>query len=143
MEPKMGGQSKVHRLSYEALEDSVADTNVRRVIEQTLRTFFVPEIPSRRGVIMETPHKQVVTTHPVAIKSGQRRVHIPNPIPWHAKSDVVQCPECDTAFIVTQGFSKTHLLETLIRQHEQGEDHPDYIASAPEWTSVADCACGP
>lgn len=142
MEAKMGGQSKVHRLSYEALEDSVADPNVQRAIEQTLRTFFLPEIPSRRGGIMETPHKEVVTTYPVAIKSAQRRVHVPNPIPWHAKSGAVQCPECETVFIVTQGFPRTRLLETLKRQHEQGKDHPDYIASEPEWTHITECDCG-
>jgi len=142
MEAKMQGHSKVHRLSYEALEDSVADTNVQRTIEQTLRTFFLPEIPSRRGGVMEVPHKQVVTTYPVAIRSGQRRVHVPNPIPWHAKSEAVQCSECETVFIVTEGFPKARLLEALHKHHERGQGHPDYIASEPDWTHVSDCDCG-
>jgi len=142
MEAKMEGHSKVHRLSYEALEDSVADTNVQRAIEQTLRTFFLPEIPSRRGGIMEEPHNQVVTTYPVAIKSGQQRVHVPMPIPWHAKSETVQCSECETVFIATEGFPKTRLLESLHKQHERGQGHPDYIASEPEWTHVSECDCG-
>lgn len=138
---KMAGEAKLHRLSYEALEDCIADRNVQRAIEGTLRAFFVPEIPIRRGGLMEALHKQVITTYPVAIKSGQRRVHIPNPIPWHLRSESVRCPECETVFIVTEGFPRDQFSEALKRQHERGEEHPDYIASAPEWTTVADCKC--
>jgi hypothetical protein len=90
---------------------------------------------------MDKPHKQLITTYPVAIKSGQSRLYIPNPIPWHAHSEYIQCPKCDTIFIVTSGFPRVELLKTLEKQHESQKEHPDYIASAPEWTREAVCDC--
>jgi hypothetical protein len=91
---------------------------------------------------MDKPHKQVVTTYPVALKYGQGRLHVPNPIPWHAQSETVKCPEYETLFLLTSGFPKVQFLQTLKKQHENKEQHPDLIASAPEWTSVSDCDCG-
>jgi pyrimidine deaminase RibD-like protein len=141
MTAKVDGHPKVHRLSYEALEDCVADKNVQRAIENTLRAFFVPEIPLQRRGRMDMPHEQVVTTYPVAIKMGQRRLHVPNPIPWHVRSQTIKCPDCETTFIVTEGFPQQQLFETLKQQHRSDTLHPDYIASAPEWTRVAACDC--
>jgi hypothetical protein len=43
MEARMGGTEKIWRLSYEALEDCVADKNVQRTIERALRMYFVPD----------------------------------------------------------------------------------------------------
>ena len=43
MEARMGGTKKIWRLSYEALEDCVADKNVQRTIERALRMYFVPD----------------------------------------------------------------------------------------------------
>lgn len=43
MEARMGGTDKIWRLSYEALEDCVADKNVQRTIERALRMYFVPD----------------------------------------------------------------------------------------------------
>ncbi len=91
---------------------------------------------------MNNPHKQVLTTYPVAIKHGQGRLHIPSLIPWHAKSEAVKCPDCETVFIVTDGFPKVQFLDAVAKQHKNHEEHPDYIASAPEWTKIADCTCG-
>lgn len=91
---------------------------------------------------MDEPHKQVVTTYPVAIKSGQTRVHVKNERPWHAKSEEVKCPKCETVFIVTDGFPKALLLEALEVQHKNQEVHPDFIPSEPTWTRVIECDCG-
>lgn len=91
---------------------------------------------------MDKPHKQVRTTHPIAIKSGQTRVHVRIPIPWHPDGGTVKCPKCETEFIVTQGFSTEWLLDTLVTQHKNQEAHPDFIPSDPTWTSIVDCDCG-
>ncbi len=91
---------------------------------------------------MDKPHKQVITTYPVAIKSGQRRVHVQNPIPWNAHSEKVKCPKCETVFIVTKGFPKGQLLEELETQHKNQKTHPDFIPSEPTWTAVRECDCG-
>jgi hypothetical protein len=91
---------------------------------------------------MDKPHKQVRTTYPVAIKSGQGLVHVPNPIPWHATDEHVKCPRCETVFIMTEGFPKAQLLAALEAQHKEEEEHPDVIPSEPNWTSIADCDCG-
>ena len=91
---------------------------------------------------MDVPHKQVMTTYPIALKFGQTRLHVPDPIPWHAHSENIQCPECETRFIVTSGFPKAELLETLEKHHKNKEEHPDLIPSAPEWTSICECRCG-
>jgi hypothetical protein len=34
-----------------------------------------------------------MTTYPVAIKHGQGRVHVPDPIPYHVRCEHVKCPE--------------------------------------------------
>jgi len=91
---------------------------------------------------MDIPHKQVITTYPVALKYGQGRLHVENPIPWHARSEAVRCPECETLFIVSEGFPRVEFLETLKKQHQNRKDHPDLIPSAPEWTRVSKCDCG-
>jgi hypothetical protein len=94
------------------------------------------------GKIMETPHKQVMTTYPVAIKSGQRKVHIQSPIPWHATSEIVKCPNCSDEFIMTAGFPKNRLLDEFAAHHKSQRPHPEVIPSEPVWTSIADCHCG-
>lgn len=43
MEARMEGMTKVWNLSYEALEDCVADKNVQGTIEKGLRAYFVPD----------------------------------------------------------------------------------------------------
>jgi hypothetical protein len=91
---------------------------------------------------MDKLHKQVVTTYPVAIKSGQSRLRVASPIPWHARCENMKCPDFETVFIVTDGFPKVQFLETLNKHHEIKIQHPNYIASEPEWTKIADCACG-
>jgi len=91
---------------------------------------------------MDAKHKQVITTYPVALKYGQGRLHVANPIPWHAHSETVQCPECETLYILSGGFPKVQFLETLKKQHQNKQEHPDLIPSAPEWTSISDCTCG-
>lgn len=90
---------------------------------------------------MDKPHKQLITTYPVAIRNSQSRLHIPNPIPWHAQSEYIKCPKCDAIFIVTNGFPKVELLKALEKQHDNHTAHPDYIASAPEWTRETVCDC--
>jgi hypothetical protein len=91
---------------------------------------------------MEAKHKQVVTTSPVAIKYGQGRVHVANPIPWHARSEVFQCPDCETLYIVTEGFPRSQFLEALKNQHREKAAHPDCIFSEANWTRIEDCNCG-
>lgn len=91
---------------------------------------------------MDKPHRQVVTTYPVAIKYGQGRMHVPNPIPWHAVSQTLKCPDCDVIYILTDGFSRTQFFNELKQQHQNGRGHPDYIPSEPVWTSDSDCNCG-
>jgi hypothetical protein len=90
---------------------------------------------------MDKPHKQVITTYPVAIKHGQTRLHVPNPIPWHYQSEAIQCPACKTIYIVTVGFSRVELLAALGKQHADNIEHPDLIPSAPEWTRIEACDC--
>ncbi len=91
---------------------------------------------------MDKPHNQVVATSPVAIKSGQTRIHVSDSHhPWHRFVESVQCPECDAVYIVTVGFPMKQFLETLKNQHKNKEEHPDYIASDPEFTNVSDCGC--
>jgi hypothetical protein len=90
---------------------------------------------------MDIPHKQVITTYPVAIKSGQGRVHVRSPIPWHPDGGTVKCPECETVFIVTQGFPNDQLLKTLETQHRRNQEHPDCISSEANWTRIEDCDC--
>lgn len=91
---------------------------------------------------MNTPHKRVLTSHPVAIKCGQESLHVGNPIPDHRHCERVQCPDCDTLFIVDANFPKVQLLEVLNKQHTNKEKHPDYVASVPEFTCISDCNCG-
>jgi hypothetical protein len=91
---------------------------------------------------MDKPHKQVLTSYPVAIKSGQGHVHVRSPIPWHAKDELVKCPQCETVFIMTVGFPKAQLLAELETQHKNNEEHPDVIPSEPNWTTITDCDCG-
>jgi hypothetical protein len=91
---------------------------------------------------MDKPHKQVVATSPVAIKSGQTRIHVSDSHhPWHRFVESVHCPDCETVYIVTTGFSTKQFLETLKKHHKDKEEHPDYIASDPEFTSVSACGC--
>jgi len=90
---------------------------------------------------MDVPHKQVKTTYPVALKYGQGRLHVANPIPWHFQSETVKCPECEILYILSGGFSKLQFLEILRKLHQDQKEHPDLIPSAPEWTSIADCDC--
>lgn len=90
---------------------------------------------------MDMPHKQVITSYPVAIRSGQSRLHVPNPIPWHAHSEAIKCPKCDVIYIVTSGFPRIDFLTAVEKHHTDKKEHPDLIPSAPEWTRVADCTC--
>lgn len=94
---------------------------------------------------MDKPHKQVVTTYPVAIRKGQGQVHVLNERPFHAFSQTIKCPTCAAEFIVasdSKDFSPADFLTALAKHHtaQQGQ-HLYYIASAPEWTSIADCDC--
>lgn len=89
---------------------------------------------------MDRPHKQVVTVYPLAIKKGQTRVHVRNPIPWHSKKEEIKCPKCDAVFIVDEGFQK--LLGMLEAQHKNRQQHPDFISSDPNWTRLCECDCG-
>ena len=91
---------------------------------------------------METPHKEVVTTYSVAIKSGQKRVHVREERPFHAFPRRVKCPDCETVFIVDREFSDQDVLDALAKHHQAKVDHPDYIASQPAWTHIEDCDCG-
>jgi hypothetical protein len=91
---------------------------------------------------MDQPHKQIMTTNPVAIRMGQGRVHVQNPIPWHYKSDAVQCPECEVVFLASVGFPQEKLLEALKKHHANNQPHPDVIPSEPTWPTIIDCTCG-
>lgn len=91
---------------------------------------------------MDQPHKQVVTTYPVAIKARQGRIHVLNSIPWHPDAGTLNCPKCDTMYILTLGFPTDKLLKTLEENHASKQDHPDYVPSDETWTRVADCNCG-
>jgi len=90
---------------------------------------------------MDKPHLQVVTSYPVAIKYGQGRVHVPNPIPWHAQSEAIKCPHCETIFVVTAGYPRLDFLSALDMDHKNKKEHPDYIASALAWTRTENCDC--
>ena len=104
--------------------------NEIRVVRRTWRTQ------------VDKPHKQVVTTYPVAIRFGQARVHVQNPIPWHAQSEGVQCSKCEVIFIVTDGFPKAQLIAELEKHHKDNKTHPDVIPSDPTWTTITECDCG-
>jgi hypothetical protein len=91
---------------------------------------------------MDRQHKQVVTTYPLAIKSGQGRIHVPNPIPWHPDGGTLKCPDCETIFILTAGFPAAKLLTVLRDNHANRREHDDYVPSEETWTKVADCDCG-
>ncbi len=93
---------------------------------------------------MDKPHEQVVTSFPVAVKNGQTRLHVPDPIPWHSRCEYVRCPKCETVYIVDVEFPRVQLLSELEKLHASasGGEHPDYIPSAPDWTHVEGCPCG-
>lgn len=91
---------------------------------------------------MNKPHKQVVTTSPVAIRQGQARLHVADEHPWHRITRIVKCPKCEVAYIATGDFPKEQLLTALEKQHQNREEHPDYFPSAPEFTRIDDCECG-
>lgn len=96
-----------------------------------------------RRAKLDKPHKQVVTTYPVAIRFGQTRLHVASPIPWHARSEAIKCPDCETVYIVTEGFPRVQFFTSLRQQHDLSQPHPDYIASEPAWTRIENCAnCG-
>ncbi len=91
---------------------------------------------------MNTPHRQVITDHPIALKAGQQRLHLAKPIPpWHAQCEQVQCPGCETVYIMTTGFPREQLLAALDGQHKNHEEHPDLIPFAPDWTTITECDC--
>jgi hypothetical protein len=90
---------------------------------------------------MDKPHKQVVTTYPVAVKNSQSRLHVPDPIPWHSRCEYVKCPKCETVYIVDVEFPRVQLLSALEKHHADKQEHPDHIPSAPEWTRVENCDC--
>ena len=95
---------------------------------------------------MDAKHKRVVTTNPIAIKNGQSRVHVPDQIPWHAFTQAVKCPECETVYVVAAdsvlGIPTAKLLEVVKEQHKNKQEHPDYISFDPAFTTVSDCDCG-
>jgi hypothetical protein len=95
---------------------------------------------------MDAKHKRVVTTNPIAIKHGQSRVHAPHPIPWHAFTQAVKCPECETVYVVAAdsvlGIPAQKLLDVVNEQHKNKQEHPDYIAFDTAFTNVSDCDCG-
>lgn len=79
----------------------------------------------------------------IGIKEGQKRMHVAAESyhPWHRLSEPVQCPDCETVFIVTKDFPKEQFLATLKQHHHNGQEHPDFVASAPAWTSISGCDC--
>lgn len=91
---------------------------------------------------MDAKHKQVVTSYPVAVKWEQTRLHVANPIPWHARAEIVQCSDCETRYLVTDGFPRTQFLNALKEHHQKTQPHPDCIPSEPNWTRIEDCNCG-
>jgi hypothetical protein len=91
---------------------------------------------------MDKPHKQVDSSSPVAIKSGQTRIHVSDSHhPWHRFVGSVQCPDCETIYIVTNGFPLDKFMEILKKQHQSKAEHPDYIASDPDFASTSECKC--
>ncbi len=93
---------------------------------------------------MDKPHKEVMTTHPVAIKKGQGQIHVRagNLIPWHSRAAEIKCPKCDVIYIVGSGYPDGDFILTVLNHHKDQQEHPDYIASAPQWTHVIECDCG-
>ena len=45
-------------------------------------------------------------------------------------------------YSLTEGFPRMLFLATMTKLHQNKEEHPDFIPSAPEWTKVSDCDCG-
>jgi len=88
-------------------------------------------------------HGQLTTTSPVAIKLGQKRLHLSAQCfhPWHRLTQNVQCPDCKIVFSVTEGFPIEQFLQVLRRNHQEREEHPDFVHSAPEQPKIADCDC--
>jgi hypothetical protein len=95
---------------------------------------------------MDKPHKQVITTNPVAIKSKQGRVHIKSEHPWHRHGEAVKCPDCEVVFDVAcelpGPFPTAQLLDMLKKQHADGQAHPDVISYEPAFTRITECDCG-
>src|ERR1700722_19627070 len=98
-----------------------------------------PRTHEIRRRALDKSHKQVVTTYPVAIKYGQGRIHVPNPIPWHGQCETIKCPHCPTIFVVTVGYPRIEFLNQLESDHKGDKEHADCISSAPTWTNIADC----
>jgi hypothetical protein len=90
---------------------------------------------------MDKPHKQVMTTSPVAINLGQGRLHVADEHRGDRENEIVHCPDCETFFVLTGKFPKEMFLETMKANHKKKEGHPDLIPSAPAWTSIIDCSC--
>jgi hypothetical protein len=95
------------------------------------------------GKQMDQPHKRVVTTHGVAFKAGQGRVHVPlsSLHPWLRKIENVTCPGCDTGYTTFGEFRKADLDGILSGHHKNKQEHPDVIASTPAFTRFEDCDC--
>jgi|HubBroStandDraft_3_1064219.scaffolds.fasta_scaffold338905_2 hypothetical protein len=88
---------------------------------------------------MDNPHKRVTTTEPLAIKGGQFPMRVRNEGGWNRKTELVKCPNYATSFIVTAYYPSQQLLAALAKDHPNKLEHPDYIASAPQFTRVEDC----
>jgi hypothetical protein len=87
-------------------------------------------------------HKKVMTTHPMAYRLGQTRVHPGITTPWVTSVEHLKCPDCDVMYIVTNGFDKQKFLETLAEQHKAAKQHPDYIPTDPDLTKLPmECDC--
>jgi hypothetical protein len=133
---------------------AVNNKSVKYIIKSTIRLYFLCShtlrITSGDKSMMQrknAPHKQLITTYPVAIKFGQGRVHLARLAePWLGDAGTVRCPnpKCETVFTVTKehnkGFPTDSLLERLEADHQNQKEHPDYIAFDSAM-NITECDC--
>jgi hypothetical protein len=93
-------------------------------------------------VQMDTPHKNIGGTSPVALKFNQQRVHLlGDPIPWHVHRGYVYCPTCSEKYSLLGDYPADRCIAELTKHHEENKDHPDVLRLDPAFTPIVPCYC--
>jgi hypothetical protein len=90
------------------------------------------------------PHKLLNTTHALAVRKDQKRVHHPTDPIWHGVPTDFKCPDCDTVYLLSRDFPKDKLLEALKENHTRGLPHQDYFEDPYDihgCMTLDDCIC--
>ena len=89
---------------------------------------------------MNSPHTVIMTTSPIAIRSGQKNFHV-FPNTFLMSSVRVGCPDCGVLYDLFGGYPKSLLLVTLDLHHKTNTPHPPYIPNEPSIMTLRECDC--